>query len=57
MTHKPKDKLTKNFHTEKGKKQKQAKLEDIDFRGGNANIWIKSYQKEEKQKGRKHFIK
>lgn len=32
------------------------KLRYIDFRDGNANIWIRCYQKEKKQKGRKHFI-
>lgn len=53
-------KLKKKTQTGKGEREKYAKevRGDRDFRGGNANIWIRSYQREReiKREKRKHKI-
>lgn len=52
--------LKKNFPNRKrGKKYAKKVLGNTDFRDGNANIWIRSYQKKKelKREKRKHFIK
>lgn len=51
--------LKKNFPNRKRGKNMQRKLGNTDFRDGNANIWIRSYQKKKelKREKRKHFIK